>query len=70
MWRYPYILLIGGAEVDMEDAVCFASSLVVKSKGCLVCKTELNVRYGSQEYMDIWTPSLDAQRAAHFGYEL
>jgi hypothetical protein len=67
MWRYPYMLVIGGPEVDMDDAVRFACSLVTKYSGdCDICKTGFK---GSTRFIDIWSSGLEKERAQHFGWK-
>ena len=72
MYRYPLMLVIGGPEVDMDDAVRFASSLVLNNGGgnCEMCKNGSSLKFVSNHYrfIDIWTPKFEKERAAHFGY--
>ena len=75
IWRYPYMVVIGGDEVDMDDAVRFACSLVLSfgTTNCSICEKELSVKqgkYGSAQYIDIWSSALEPKRAEHFGYDL
>ena len=69
IWRYPYMLIIGGEDVDMGDAVRFACSLVLSfGSTCNVCQRDLTNKHSSGQYIDIWSAALETKRSQHYGY--
>jgi len=80
-WRWPYMLIVGGVEVDMDDAVRFISSIFRINDKCRQCSSDFSSYWESGDekrmeknmilkrkypWTDIWLKEKKRQVINHF----
>jgi len=65
MLRYPMVCVIGGSEVDMDDAIRFACSLNLRNHRCDICQ---RIDKDNYRFMNIWSASAKKVRYQHLNH--